>query len=120
MTPEDLSAKGRALRGERWQTALARDLGVTDRTMRRWLSGESPIPGAVEARLRGLLTRRMSELRGMSEEPPEVVFEHRQHDPVARRKLIEELRAAARAKVLPGTDAAHAADFLYDDDGLPT
>ena len=35
-----------------------------------------------------------------------------------RRKLLEELRAAA-AHATPGPDAAHSQDFLYDDDGLP-
>ncbi|MCV0398104.1 MAG: type II toxin-antitoxin system prevent-host-death family antitoxin [Rhizobiaceae bacterium] len=38
----------------------------------------------------------------------------------ARRALMEEVRAAAAAKVLPGPDAAHSQDFLYGDDGLPT
>ncbi|MCI3131886.1 helix-turn-helix domain-containing protein [Phenylobacterium aquaticum] len=119
MTPEDLSEKGRVLHGARWQTALARDLSVTDRTMRRWLAGQSPIPDMVEAKVQGLLARRMSELRGMSEERPEVVFEHRPHDPAERLKLIEAIRASARTKILPGPDAAHAADFLYDENGLP-
>jgi hypothetical protein len=119
MTPEDLSKKGRALHGERWQTALAQDLGVTDRTMRRWLAGHSPIPDRVEAQLQGLLARRMGELRGVSEERPEVVFEHRPHDPAERLKLIEAIMASARAKATPGADAARSADFLYDEDGLP-
>lgn len=38
----------------------------------------------------------------------------------ARRKAI--LRAvvdSARGKAMPGPDAAHSQDFLYDDDGLP-
>lgn len=29
---------GRALYGPLWQSALSRDLGVSDRTMRRWLA----------------------------------------------------------------------------------
>ena len=28
----------------RWQTALARELQVNDRTVRRWASGSSPVP----------------------------------------------------------------------------
>lgn len=119
MTPVDLSEKGRALYGVRWQTALARDLGVTDRTMRRWLAGQSPIPDIVEAKLQGLVTHRMSKLRGMSEERPDVVFEHSQHDPAERLKRIEAVMASARAKATPGEDAARSADFLYDEDGLP-
>jgi hypothetical protein len=35
---------GEALYGPQWQTQLARDLGISDRTMRRWVaSGEYPI-----------------------------------------------------------------------------
>ncbi len=36
-----------------------------------------------------------------------------------RRALIDEIRSASRGKALPGPDAAHSADFLYDDDGMP-
>lgn len=36
MIPNELAAAGRALYGERWQTSLATDLQVADRTMRRW------------------------------------------------------------------------------------
>ena len=35
-----------------------------------------------------------------------------------RKKLLALSAEMARTK-LPGPDAAHAADFLYDDDGLP-
>jgi hypothetical protein len=35
--------------GESWPIQLATDLGVAERTMRRWLSGESPIPEGVWA-----------------------------------------------------------------------
>jgi prevent-host-death family protein len=35
-------------------------------------------------------------------------------------KIIEEIQAAGRAAILPGPDAAHSQDFLYDDaTGLP-
>ncbi|WP_304175917.1 hypothetical protein [Phenylobacterium aquaticum] len=133
MTPDDLAAKGRALCGARWQTALAAELGVADRTMRRWLAGDSPVPEAVEARLRAMLKRRHDELGDLSAggvrapqaefrdeaTPPESGASTPKHDPVERLRLIQEISAAARAKVLPGPDAAHAADFLYDEDGLP-
>lgn len=37
-----------------------------------------------------------------------------------KRRLIDEIIASARANRTPGPDAAHAADFLYDDEtGLP-
>lgn len=31
----------------RWQTALARELQVNDRTVRRWVAGQSPVPRPV-------------------------------------------------------------------------
>ena len=34
-----LKAAGTALYGRQWQTPLARDLGVTDRTVRNWVRG---------------------------------------------------------------------------------
>jgi prevent-host-death family protein len=40
-------------------------------------------------------------------------------DAAGRRALLEELQASAASKILPGPDAAHSQDFLYDDDGLP-
>ncbi len=50
-----------------------------------------------------------------------------QREPVEKPKLtvteklalFEKIRLSAAAKALPGPDAAHSADFLYDDDGLP-
>lgn len=41
------------------------------------------------------------------------------YDPEARARAIDEVMKAARGKATPGPDAAHAADFLYDEDGLP-
>lgn len=41
-------------------------------------------------------------------------------DQAARRALLASVRAAGRAKALPGPDAARSHDFLYDDDGLPS
>jgi hypothetical protein len=35
---------GKALDGDRWQTQLAKALRVSDRTVRRWVLFESPIP----------------------------------------------------------------------------
>ncbi|HEY0835409.1 MAG TPA: type II toxin-antitoxin system prevent-host-death family antitoxin [Azospirillum sp.] len=37
----------------------------------------------------------------------------------SRRSLMEEVRAAGRAKATAGPDAARSQDFLYDDSGLP-
>ena len=36
---DDMIAAGEALYGARWQTQLARDLGVTVRQVQRWTSG---------------------------------------------------------------------------------
>ncbi len=55
MTPAGLAAVGAALYGPLWQTELARQLGVNDRTVRRWLAGASPVPAGVVDDLRPLL-----------------------------------------------------------------
>jgi hypothetical protein len=65
MTADDLAAAGRALYGERWQTSLAHDLHVSDRTMRRWLAGNSPIPEHAEREVRSVLLGRFSEIGGI-------------------------------------------------------
>jgi hypothetical protein len=48
---------GKALYGERWQTSLANDLQVADRTMRRWVSGASPIPPALWSEIDEILAK---------------------------------------------------------------
>lgn len=42
MTPSQLSRICTLLYGERWQSALARDLEINDRTVRRWAKEGSP------------------------------------------------------------------------------
>jgi len=42
MTPERLSTIATLLYGGRWQSSLAHDLEVTDRTVRRWSKQGSP------------------------------------------------------------------------------
>ena len=50
---------GQALYGERWQTDLARDLGLSDgRRIRQWLSDDRPIPEGVWNDLGKLLADR--------------------------------------------------------------
>lgn len=44
MTPQELQSRACALYGERWQTALARRVGVAPRAMRYWTTGERQIP----------------------------------------------------------------------------
>ena len=36
-----------------------------------------------------------------------------------KRRILDDIRTSARAIVSPGADAAHAADFLYGENGLP-
>ncbi len=57
---------GKALHGQQWQTALARDLDVADRTVRRWLSGESAMPRGALDELRQLCLKRSAELAELS------------------------------------------------------
>ena len=61
MTPADLTAAGRALYGEFWQTALSRDLGVSKMFVRRWHGGYREIPDAVEDDVLKLLAARQVE-----------------------------------------------------------
>ena len=52
MTPEQLRTIGEStLYPDRWQSALARILGINLRTLQRYASGESPIPPETAARL---------------------------------------------------------------------
>ena len=61
--PDELSAAGQSLFGERWQTDLSRELGLSDaRRIRQWLAGERPIPVGVWADICGLLRHRQSSI----------------------------------------------------------
>jgi hypothetical protein len=62
MSPDELAAAGRALYGERWQTSLAMDLSISDRTMRRWLVSQMPIPDGFRRELRQVLIKRFKEI----------------------------------------------------------
>ncbi|PAQ03743.1 hypothetical protein CIT25_02790 [Mesorhizobium mediterraneum] len=55
-----LDAVGPALYGARWQSPLARDLGVTDRTMRNWVAQKHEVPDHVPRQLHRLLLERGS------------------------------------------------------------
>ena len=47
MDKADFITRCEAIYGPRWQSALARDLVRDIRTIRRWKSGESPVPKVV-------------------------------------------------------------------------
>lgn len=67
MTPELLTECGRTLYGQQWQTALARDLGVNDRNIRRWAAGIHPVPAGLRADLVTLLKERGVMLDALAE-----------------------------------------------------
>jgi len=48
-----------------------------------------------------------------------VAIKRKPLDAAARRKFLEEIRAAGAAKASPGPSAARSQDFLYDEYGLP-
>ena len=54
---------GEALYGERWQSPLARDLGVTSRAVRHWCSERHACPSDIADRLLPLLRNRAEALR---------------------------------------------------------
>lgn len=62
MSPDLLRRIGEALYGERWQSALAAELGIADRSLRYWLAGRSPIPPTIKEELRGLLQANHGEI----------------------------------------------------------
>ena len=51
MTSDLIREAGQSLFGDRFQSDLARLLGVSDRTVRRWIGGDSAIPYAAWALL---------------------------------------------------------------------
>ena len=57
---------GQALYGERWQLPLARDLGVSDRTMRRWAAGTHDVPAGIRLELERLTRDRASRLAALT------------------------------------------------------
>ncbi len=62
MTQYDLHKIGEALYGERWQTALAKALGISPRYVRSWLQGRAPVPQHRVEQIRDLCGKRMAEI----------------------------------------------------------
>lgn len=58
---EVLRRSGELLYGPRWQTDLARDLGVTNRSLRRWIA-HGDIPDTIVPELLRLLRRRQARI----------------------------------------------------------
>ena len=57
---------GEALYGPQWKYALARDLDVSDRTVRRWVAGAYPTPSGVYLDLLRLTQERAASLDAMA------------------------------------------------------
>src|SRR5438046_1066288 len=64
-----LERVGKTLYGDRWQTQMAKALGISDRTVRRWVLFESSIPWSFLAdKLPSIFTARTEELRSVLKE----------------------------------------------------
>lgn len=57
---------GEALYGHRYQRELAEALGVNERTMRRWVAGDTSPPNSVLDDLKALVRERIALLRGLA------------------------------------------------------
>lgn len=69
MIPRDMVRKvATAYSAERGQTGLAEELGVADRTFRRWVAGDMAVPMGIAERLVPILLRRAAELEGQAGE----------------------------------------------------
>jgi hypothetical protein len=55
-------AAGVALHGQRWQSDLARELGVAIRTVQRWDAGSHPIPDTIWLEMLDLLNGRAADI----------------------------------------------------------
>lgn len=65
-----LCAVGQALYGNQWQQALADDLSVNVRTVRRWGKDEYPIPDGIWHELRIALQDRCMKLETLARQLP--------------------------------------------------
>ena len=63
LNPVTLAEVGEACWGPRWQTNMANELGIADRTVRRWACGQFYIPDVMIERLATICARRASALR---------------------------------------------------------
>lgn len=61
--PDMLADIARALYGEQWRMALARELGINDKTITRWMTGRTPLPAdhGVFGALGGIVARAVVE-----------------------------------------------------------
>lgn len=66
MTPTKLKTYGEFLHGRNWQSALARDLRISDRSIRNWLSGKHQIPARIEGELIEFAAAHLIKLRALN------------------------------------------------------
>lgn len=62
MNRETFIAAGKAAFGERWQTDMARALGVSDRAVRNWVAGKYQLPATLSADVKIILEQRRTEI----------------------------------------------------------
>jgi len=65
LTPAFLAKVGQALHGPSWRAALAGDLNVSERTVRRWADGTTAIAAGVRFDLIVLCQTRAADLAGL-------------------------------------------------------
>jgi predicted transcriptional regulator len=65
LTSYTLRKAGFALYGEQWRSELARALGVTDRTIRRWAQDEYSIPDEAREGIMELCRKRVKMLNAV-------------------------------------------------------
>lgn len=61
-----LETVGLALYGHRWQSSLARDLGVLPRTVRKWAAGDKPVPANQWRYMAALLEQRSRDCKELA------------------------------------------------------
>lgn len=67
MSSKLLKDAGEALYGPRWQSDIARDLKVSDRTVRRWATGADDLPPGVALDLWRISMERADDLERVCE-----------------------------------------------------
>lgn len=67
MTPTKLKTYGEFLHGRNWQCALARDLIISDRSVRNWMSGKHQIPARIESELIELAAAHYIKLKALNQ-----------------------------------------------------
>lgn len=64
--PSLLAECGELLFGKQWRVELAQALDVSERTVRRWAAGTSPVPRDVWLEINALLSARAKRWRAMT------------------------------------------------------